>query len=35
MAALVGAGVCVYGVATVVLGAFTKADLALLKRRRA
>lgn len=35
MAALVGAGVCVYGVATIVLGAFTKADLALLKRRRA
>jgi putative peptidoglycan lipid II flippase len=35
MGALVGAGVCVYGVATLALGAFTRADLALLKRRRA
>jgi putative peptidoglycan lipid II flippase len=35
MGALVGIGVCVYGVASIVLGAFTRADLALLKRRRA
>ena len=34
MVALVGGGVCVYGVAAVALGAFSRADLALLTRRR-
>ena len=31
---LVGSGALVYGLAAIVLGAFTRADLALLKRRR-
>jgi putative peptidoglycan lipid II flippase len=35
MAALVSAGCAVYGVATIALGAFTRDDLALLRRRRA
>lgn len=35
MAVLVGAGVCVYALATLALGAFTREDIALLRRRRA
>jgi len=35
MAVLVGGGVCVYGVASIALGAFTREDLGLLRRRRA
>lgn len=35
MGVLVGGGVCVYGVATFALGAFTREDLGLLRRRRA
>jgi putative peptidoglycan lipid II flippase len=34
MAALVTAGAVVYGLATVILGAFSKDDLKLLLRRR-
>jgi len=35
MSALVCAGICVYGLATLLLGAFTREDLGLLRRRRA
>ena len=35
MVVLVGGGVCVYGVASFALGAFTREDLSLLRRRRA
>jgi len=35
MVVLVGGGVCVYGVASIALGAFTREDLSLLRRRRA
>jgi putative peptidoglycan lipid II flippase len=34
LATLVGSGALVYGLATIVLGAFTRDDIALLKRRR-
>ena len=34
LAALVGSGILVYGVATLALGAFTRDDLALLRRRK-
>jgi putative peptidoglycan lipid II flippase len=34
LAVLVSAGVVVYGIATLVMGAFTRADIALLTRRR-